>query len=106
MIPAVASSTAPRLVQLQRGAQRRVAVVDEPVLRLLRDCDSVYSLAQSAITASRTVVVLIEERMTSDVIDYDAVYNGRSEWRLLSPIDHPTEPARLLVSGTGLTHLG
>jgi hypothetical protein len=28
-----------------------------------------------------------------------------SPWRLLVPIDHP-EPARCLVSGTGLTHLG
>jgi hypothetical protein len=27
-------------------------------------------------------------------------------WRLLSPIDVPGEPSRLLVSGTGLTHLG
>jgi hypothetical protein len=37
--------------------------------------------------------------------DYDAVYEGRSPWRLLVPIDH-AEPARCLVSGTGLTHLG
>ena len=94
------------LVQLRRGAQRRVALVDEPVLRLLRDCDSVYSLAQSAIAASRSLVALIEERTTSEAIDYDAVYRGESEWRLLSPIDHPSEPGRLLVSGTGLTHLG
>jgi hypothetical protein len=34
------------------------------------------------------------------------VYAGRSAWRLLPPIDHPGEPARCLVSGTGLTHFG
>jgi hypothetical protein len=68
----------PRLVQLQRGAERRVALVDEPTLRLLRDCDSVYSLAQSAITASRSLVALIEEQTTREAIGYDAVYRGES----------------------------
>ena len=103
---ATAMTATPRLVQLQRGAERRVALVDEPTLRLLRDCDSVYSLAQSAITASRSLVALIEEQTTREAIGYDAVYRGESEWRLLSPIDHPSEQSRLLVSGTGLTHLG
>ena len=37
---------------------------------------------------------------------YDDVYNGTSPWRLLAPIDVPDEPSRLLVTGTGLTHLG
>jgi hypothetical protein len=40
-----------------------------------------------------------------DRLDYDAVYEGRSEWRILPAIDHPSEPARCLVTGTGLTHL-
>jgi hypothetical protein len=106
MTPVVALTSAPRLVQLQRGAERSVAVVDEPVLRLLRDCDSVYSVAQSAIAGGRSFVALIEELTTTDAIDYESVYRGKSEWRLLSPIDHPSEPSRLLVSGTGLTHLG
>ena len=39
-------------------------------------------------------------------LDYEAVYRGESPWRLLPPIDHPAEPTRCLVSGTGLTHLG
>jgi hypothetical protein len=39
-------------------------------------------------------------------VDYEPVYRGESPWRLLAPIDHPEEPARCLVSGTGLTHLG
>jgi hypothetical protein len=34
-----------RLVQLKAGDLRRVAVVEEPKLRLLRDFDSVYGLA-------------------------------------------------------------
>ena len=102
----VTPTTARRVVQLQRGTVRRAAVVDEPALRLLRDGDSVYSLAQSAIAASLSLSALIEERTTTESIDYDSVHQGKSEWRLLSPIDHPSEPSRLLVSGTGLTHLG
>jgi hypothetical protein len=95
-----------RLVQLQRGSERRVAVVDEPSLRLLAGFDSVYSLANAAIADSTPIATLIAKNTTSDVVDYDAVYNGNSEWRLLLPIDHPSEAARVLVSGTGLTHLG
>lgn len=106
MTPVVELSAAPRLVQLRRGTQRHVAVVDESSLRLLRDCDSVCSLAQEAIRGGRSFAALVEERATADAIDYDSVYHGHSEWRLLPPIDHPSEPSRLLVSGTGLTHLG
>lgn len=95
-----------RLVQLQRGSERRVAFVDEPRLRLLAGVESVYALAQSALHMSMSLVALIEKHTTDDSIDYDPIYAGQSEWKLLTPIDRPNEPSRLLVSGTGLTHLG
>jgi hypothetical protein len=41
----------------------------------------------------------------NDRLDYDAIWEGRSAWRILPPIDHPHDPARCLVTGTGLTHL-
>ena len=47
-----------------------------------------------------------ERRATGDALEYDPIYRGQSEWRILPAIDHPAEPARCLVSGTGLTHLG
>lgn len=37
-------------------------------------------------------------------MDYEAIYRGDSDWRLLPAFDHPDEPARCLVTGTGLTH--
>ncbi len=95
-----------RLVQLQRGAERRIAVVDEPRLRLLVGFDSLYALAQSSLKRYISLTSLIEMDTTGDILGYDQIYEGQSEWRLLSPIDCPHEPARLLVSGTGLTHLG
>jgi hypothetical protein len=95
-----------RLVQLKRGDTRRVALVEEPHLRLLEGCSSIYELANSAIADAVPLSARARERATSDVLDYDPIYQGRSEWRILPAIDHPAEPARCLVSGTGLTHLG
>jgi hypothetical protein len=94
-----------RLVQIQHGSTRRVALVDEPHLRLLRRVESVLELANRAIAESISLTALIEREVTIERLDYDSVYAGASAWRLLVPIDHP-EPARCLVSGTGLTHIG
>ena len=95
-----------RLVQIKKGIVRRVALVDEPHLRILDGCNSVFELAQSAIKAGEQLSNMVRKRLTSERLDYDLVYNGRSEWRLLPPIDHPDEPSRCMISGTGLTHLG
>jgi hypothetical protein len=94
-----------RLVQIRKGPLRRVAVVDEPRLQLLRDVDSVYALACEALTRGRLLDDVIREHHDTESLPYDEVYMGDSPWRLLTPIDHP-EPGRCLVSGTGLTHLG
>src|SRR5581483_7595637 len=94
-----------RLVQLTHPtAGRRVAVVDEPHLRLLADYTSVYALAHAAIAAGRGLADLAAAHAVAEALDYDAVYESRSPWQLLLPFDHPDEPARCLVTGTGLTH--
>jgi hypothetical protein len=97
--------SATRLIQLQRGSTRRVARVEEPTLRLLDGVDSVLALAERAIAASRSLGELVPQLASSETLEYDPIYDGSSEWRVLVPIDHP-EPARCLVSGTGLTHYG
>jgi hypothetical protein len=95
-----------RFVQLKAGEVRRVAVVEEPKLRLLRNFDSMYALAQAAIANGGNLTGIASDHLTDDSVDYDQVYEGRAKWKLLAPIDHPQEIARCLVSGTGLTHLG
>ena len=95
-----------RLVQIRRGDTRAVALCDEPHLRVIDGYLSTFDLAQRAIASRTTLVDLVRTSTVVEKLDYDAIYNGRSEWRLLTPIDHPHEPARCLVSGTGLTHLG
>jgi hypothetical protein len=95
-----------RFVQLKAGDVRRVAVVEEPKLRLLREFDSMYALAQAAIASGGKLTSVATNLLTDDSLDYEPVYNGSGKWRLLAPIGHPQEIARCLVSGTGLTHLG
>jgi hypothetical protein len=95
-----------RLIQLENDGTRRVALVQEPSLRLLADFSSVYSLAVRAIATNRPISALVQESTTQELLKYDPIYEGRSDWRVLSPVNHPDEPARCLVSGTGLTHLG
>ncbi len=94
-----------RLIQLihpQHG--RRIAVVDEPRLRLLNETTSIFSLAQLAVAEKISLEKIISSRLSSEALDYDSIYAGDSEWRLLPAFDHPDEPPRCLVTGTGLTH--
>lgn len=95
-----------RLVQLRSGDRRRVALVEEPHLRLLEGCSSVHQLAGQAIAEGRKLSELAKHMATGERLDYDPVYRGHGDWTLLPPISHPEDPARCLVSGTGLTHLG
>lgn len=83
-----------------------MALVEEPNIRLLDTCTSIYELAQIAIGAGMKLSEVARQRARHDALDYDPIYTGRSEWRLLPAIDHPDEPARCLISGTGLTHVG
>lgn len=94
------------LVQLSNGSSRRVALVEEPNLRCLEGISSTYELAQQCLAASQSMAAQARILAAGETLSYDDVYNGHSPWRLLSPIDVPDQPSRLLVSGTGLTHIG
>ena len=95
-----------RVVQVVNGIGRRVALVDEPRLRLLEGVTSTHAAASMAIATGESLSALVERLATGPSLDYDEVYEGRGAWRLLPPLDHPEEPARCILSGTGLTHLG
>jgi hypothetical protein len=94
-----------RLIQLAGPTGRRIAVVEEPRLRLLETCRSIYELAMKCIEADVSLASGVEGRLSSESLEYDAIYDGKSEWRILPAADHPDEPARCLVTGTGLTHM-
>ncbi len=94
-----------RLVQLQGPGGRRLALVEEPWLALLDGCASVYQLAQASLEQGSSVSRVLEGLLGKERIDYGEAYAGASTWKLLPSADHPAEPARCLVSGTGLTHM-
>lgn len=94
-----------RLVQLQHpSAGRRVAIVREPLLVVLTNTNSIYELALDAIRLNKTILEIATARISEEKMDYDGIYEGRSEWILLPSFDLPSNPFACLVSGTGLTH--
>ena len=95
-----------RLVQISNGSSRRVALVEEPYLHCLITVESVYELALASVREGTSLSAWAHDLATGEKLSYDAVYSGESEWRLLVPVDVPDAPERVLVSGTGLTHLG
>jgi hypothetical protein len=84
---------------------RAVALVDGPQLLGLHTYASVYALVLAAIEQDQSLSKTVNALLTGQAMDYEAVYAGRSPWRLLPPLDHPRDPARCLVAGTGLTHV-
>ena len=94
-----------RLVQIKHPQSgRQVALVEDRSLRLLRGTESIFDLAQRALEQNKTLAKLAESSVGPDRLDYDAIHAGNSEWIVLPAFDHPVEPARCLVTGTGLTH--
>lgn len=92
------------LVQVRNGERRTVAVVKDSRLYLLKPDVSVYELALKAIRQGRKFTEHVQQAVSNESIEYDAVYLGHSDWHLLPPLNHPTDSSRVIVSGTGLTH--
>lgn len=87
-----------------QSGQTKVAAVANAgrSLKVIRNAASLYRLAIDAIHQNTSLTHLIESRGYTESEDYDLVAESG---RLLLPLDHP-DPAHLLISGTGLTHLG
>src|SRR3954467_10961650 len=95
-----------RLIQLIKGSERRVGIVEGEQVRLLAGeaSNSVYELALRALSEQTSLSSAVSGAIGSQVLDYQPILDGLSEWRLLPSFDHPTDPAHCLVTGTGLTH--
>ncbi|MDB6047310.1 MAG: hypothetical protein JWR17_56 [Pseudomonas sp.] len=92
-----------RLVQFElSNGQRRVGVVDSDRVHEVLGADSVRELALSAIEAGVSLVEQVDSQGLGANHDYAQLLQ---DLRILPPLDHP-DPAHVLVSGTGLTHLG
>jgi hypothetical protein len=86
------------LIQFETKGARGVAALDgDGRAYRLNDTISTLALAQDALAQGATLADLATARRGAAL--------DMAEVNLLSPIDH-ADPAHLLVSGTGLTHLG
>ncbi len=93
-----------RLVQWQTPAGERCLAASEDGgdARRVAGVSSTYELARLALDAGETLTAAAAARLSGESVDLAA---AASEQRLLPPIHHP-DPARLWLTGTGLTHLG
>ena len=86
------------LVQFERAGVRAIAGIEPSGgVREIGGAATTLELARQALAAGSTLAELASAR-AAGTIDLASV-------TLLAPIDHP-DPAHLMVSGTGLTHLG
>jgi hypothetical protein len=91
------------LVQFTTAAsERRVAILEGDVLRVLDGVSTTYELAQRAITAGKGLAEAAQAAAGTASESYEAVAGAG---RVLPPLDH-ADPAHCYVTGTGLTHLG
>jgi hypothetical protein len=87
-----------------RGAdgRRRVILADASGARFLRDVETTRELALLAIEGGTSLAEAALARAGDETVDPAAEL---AAGRLLPAIDHP-DAARLMLAGTGLTHLG
>jgi hypothetical protein len=94
-----------RLIQYRKkNGSRKVGLVtpDGDHVRPIRGVATVYELASKVIAKRGNLAKFAEKHASDEQVDYLALLK---EGRVLAPLDHP-EPARFLVTGTGLTHIG
>ena len=92
-----------RLVQFELNTgERRVGLVDGDLVHEVPGANSVRELALAAIEAGVSLAQQVDQHGLGLTHDYPALL---AELRILPPLDHP-DPAHMLISGTGLTHLG
>jgi hypothetical protein len=91
------------LVQIRNpDGSRAVAALTEAGAHTVPGFATTYDLALAAIRAGRSLAAEVEAAGRGGAVDPDAAL---AEGRVMAPIDHP-DPAHLLVTGTGLSHLG
>lgn len=94
-----------RLVQLQHPTEgRRIALVKEPDLILIKEFNSIYQMALDAIDKSMGIPEVVQKNISHTKLEYDPIYYGKSEWQLLPSYDHPDDVSKFMLAGTGLTH--
>jgi hypothetical protein len=91
-----------RLMQVGGKGGRRIVASEGRRSWFVGRYKTVYELARAAIRNKTTIAALVKKAGSKGDADPAALL---AAGRVLPPIDHP-DPAHLVVTGTGLTHLG
>ncbi|MFL6604254.1 MAG: AraD1 family protein [Steroidobacteraceae bacterium] len=93
-----------RLIQMldASGARIVAAATAGATARRVKGATSVYALASEAINANTTLSLVLDKHGYGEEID---LADALRQKRILAPVDH-SDSARVLLTGTGLTHLG
>jgi len=95
-----------RLIQLAHPEHgRHIGVVSDDTVSILGGFSTAYEAAHAAFSQRTPLAALLRLLPAESAAPYNDIYLGHTPWKILVPFDHPTEPARCLVTGTGLTHL-
>ncbi|WP_020528382.1 AraD1 family protein [Flexithrix dorotheae] len=94
------------LIQLSHPEHgRRIARVEEGNLHLAGEkFTSIYQMVTEVLEKGTTLTKMLNASLSEDILDYNAIYKGESDWKILPAFDHPEQPAMCVLSGTGLTH--
>ncbi|MDJ0978155.1 MAG: GguC family protein [Erythrobacter sp.] len=90
------------LIQFDRGEGLALGLLDGDEVRPLDVEGGLYALAQRAVADGKPLADLVRGGAGKTSLSYSQLEADRG---LLPPILHP-DPARLIASGTGLTHMG
>jgi hypothetical protein len=93
-----------RLLQVRTddGDRFVAASTSGTTARRVKGATSVYSLANEAIAARTTLSKLVDTKGFGEEVD---LIEALGRKLVMAPVDHP-DSARVLLTGTGLTHLG
>lgn len=91
-----------RLMQVKKGRARQVVATEGGESWVVKGYATVYDLANAAIAKKTTIAAVVARAGKAGTADPAALL---AAGRVMAPIDHP-DPAHLVVTGTGLTHLG
>lgn len=92
-----------RLLQHQNeNGRRQVIAADDGQAGFVRDVERIYDLASQAIGSGTSLFEAVISRGVEGSVD---LLEALDAGRILAPIDH-LDPAHLIITGTGLTHLG
>ena len=92
-----------RLMQVKKGRNgRQVVATEGDESWFVGGFDTVYDIAAAAIKRGRSIGDIVAAAKTIGKANPAALLRAG---RVVSPVEHP-DPAHLVVTGTGLTHLG